>query len=676
MKKHNLISLIFLAPVALWAQPAGPALSDIDLSDVVMIENLAEPIDSSLSEPAPVSTPALSNGERTQMADDVSSHADEAALSGFGDIAAVRTDEAVTSAANVETPEPAAFVAEPDVALSDVGEVVEIPDAPTAGIVVDVEAPEIAEVATTELPSDSKVVLELPGQETAAGSATMAEEETISVDFPDEDVRTILRNVADLFDLNVVIPDVLQGRTSVKLHNITWRQVFEVVLEPLDFTYVEDRNIIRIKSIADLVTEPVDTRVFILNYAQSSEIQGSISPLIDPAAGGRIQVDKRSNALVITERPSRMNKIQEVIDHLDRATEQVMIETKFIEVTDTNQKNIGVNWSSLEGYGVSGGPFNRTWERARSTIETGSSSTTNSSGLSIPGGFTASNGSSSSDIRDTIKGTSRIDTAVFNADQFNVVISALEQANDSKLVANPTVVTMNNQEATIDIVTEIPQVEYTFNAETGSREADGLAEPLVYGTQVTVTPHVNSAGFIDLHVIPSVSNAIGFKETEVGPQPIIARRTAETTVMIKDGYTLAIGGLTQEEESDGGTSVPILGDLPFLGRLFGSDSTKTEQKNLIIFITAKTLNPDGSNYRDVVDPRVLNQMGLVPAELPGYQLSKEDLATLQELEEFRSQARRAEAMTKNRAELKAIEDARKLKETEAPESAEKAAAAK
>ena len=193
----------------------------------------------------------------------------------------------------------------------------------------------------------------------------MTEEETISVDFPDEEVRTILRNVADLFDLNVVIPDTLQGRTSVKLRNITWRQVFEVALEPLGFTYVEDRNIIRIKSIEELTTEPVDTRVFVLNYATAEELQNSIAPLIDTAAGGRVQVDDRSNALVITERPSRMNQIQEIIEKLDKATDQVMIETKFIEVENTDQKNIGVNWSSLEGYGASAGPFQREWSRNR-----------------------------------------------------------------------------------------------------------------------------------------------------------------------------------------------------------------------------------------------------------------------------------------------------------------------
>jgi len=600
MKKHNLVSLLLLASIVLWAQVGlvdDPALSDIDLSDVVIIED-------------------------------------------------------VTSKA------------EPEAGFDNVGEVVEILDAPTAGVSVDLEAPEILDVATTALPRDSEVVLELPGQETSGpGSVTMAEEETISVDFPNEEVRTILRNVADLFDLNVVIPDSLQGRTSVKLRNITWRQVFEITLEPLGFTYTEDRNIIRIRSLVDLTSEPVDTRVFILNYAGAEAIQGSISPLIDTANGGKIQVDVRSNALVITERPSRMNKIQEIIERLDKATEQVMIETKFIEVENTDQKDIGVNWSSLAGYGVTAGPFQRQWSRNRSSQDssqdTNTGTTSNEEFLSTAepsflseGANLSSNFSSGST---SLAGTSRLDTAVFSADEFRVVISALEQNNDTELVANPTVVTMSNQEATIDIVTEIPQVEFSIDEETGERRADGLAEPLIFGTQVRVTPQVNDAGFINLLVIPSVSNQIGTQFTDIGPQPIISRRKAETNVVIKDGYTLAIGGLTQNEEVQGGTAVPILGSLPYIGRLFSSESNTMRQKNLIIFITAKTLNPDGSTYRDIIDPRVLHQMGVVPADVPGYVLSPEDLKTLQDIEDFRAQTRRAEAMADERTELKAIE---------------------
>ncbi|NJO20388.1 MAG: hypothetical protein HC838_10615 [Spirulinaceae cyanobacterium RM2_2_10] len=131
----------------------------------------------------------------------------------------------------------------------------------------------------------------------SAAEARSREDETVSVDFPDEDIRTIIRQVADLYELNVVIPETLVGSTSIKLRNVTWRQVFKVVLEPIGYTYVEDRNIISVKSIEELTTEPVDTRVFVANYARAAELQASVSPLIDTAAGGQSQVDTRSNAL-------------------------------------------------------------------------------------------------------------------------------------------------------------------------------------------------------------------------------------------------------------------------------------------------------------------------------------------------------------------------------------------
>jgi type IV pilus assembly protein PilQ len=638
---------MLLAPIALWAQPAEPAQNDIDLSDVVMIEDLAAPVEFAPEESA-----------------------DESALSGFGDIAAVRDgDDSVSTAA-----EPATPVEMP----ADVGEVVEIPDVPAEGIVVDVEAPEIPKVETTVLPSDSEVVLELPGQETTtAGSATMAEEETISVDFPDEDVRTILRNVADLFDLNVVIPDALQGRTSVKLRNITWRQVFEVVLKQQGYTYVEDRNIIEIISVEELTTEPVDTRVFVVNYARAEELQGSIAPLVDAAAGGRIQVDVRSNALVITERPSRMNKIQEIIERLDKATDQVMIESKFIEVTNNDIKNVGINWTSLSGYGVSAGPFQRQWTRNRGSSNDTTTIITNKDGHdSETDDFIVD--IDTDEVTNTLTsmaGTSRLDTALFSADEFQVVLSALKQQDDIKLVSNPTVVTLDNTQAKIAIGERYPIPTYTFNAETGQRQLDEIEYEDI-GINLDVTPQVNSAGFINLKILPEVSSTERFALIEETQIPIIESRRTETTIMIKDGYTLAIGGLAENSIADRGSKVPVLGDLPGIGRLFSSESDEISQRNLIIFITAKTLNPDGSTYRDIIDPRVLNDMGIVPADIPGYQVPQDEMTTLKELEDFRTQTRRDDALEEKRAELRAMEIARKQAEIEALKAEEAASGKK
>ncbi|NQY32117.1 MAG: hypothetical protein HRT56_02965, partial [Coraliomargarita sp.] len=279
MKKHIAASILTVAPLVLWAQAGDANIEDIDLSDVVIIDDA----------PAEVSV----------------------------------TNDA---AAIVEEPKPAelAQTAEPEVEEPPVVELVDIPEAPVEGASLDatVEIPTI----TAPLPEDTAVVLELPGQAALADGATMAEEETISVDFPDEDVRVILFNVAELFDLNLVVPDTLQGRTSLKLHNITWRDVFDVVLEPLGFAYVEDRNIIKVKSIEDIAAEPVTTTVIAVKYARAGDLIGSVTPLVDSAAGGKIVSDSRKNLLIVTERPSRIQEIRNLVDEIDKATDQVMIE--------------------------------------------------------------------------------------------------------------------------------------------------------------------------------------------------------------------------------------------------------------------------------------------------------------------------------------------------------------
>lgn len=519
------------------------------------------------------------------------------------------------------------------------------------------------------IPSEGDVVLEFPGQ--ASTEATVARtDETISVDFPDEDVRTIILSVAELYELNVVIPDTLIGKTTLKLRNVSWRQVFDVVLEPSGFTYVEDRNIIKIKSNADLLQEPVDTRVFVINYAEAGGLQGSIAPLVDAAAGGRIQVDARSNALVITERPSRMNNIQEIIERLDRPTAQVMIESKFIEVTRRDAKNIGLNWGSLAGYSVTGGPFNREYTRdntattSNNNTATGTNNSTTTSTLTIPGGFTSTSTTTGTNLLNTVASTinsvatGRADTALFSADAFSLILSFLQNDNNVNLVSNPTVVTLNNTPALINIGEEFPVPDYQYNAEQGTFEVSGFTYKPI-GIILNVTPQVNSAGFINLNISPEISSRAGtvnFGGAAGAEIPIISTRKTKSTVTIKDGFTLAIGGLIEKSTVKTSSRVPILGDIPLLGRAFRNNSDADDIRNLIIFITAKTLNPDGSTYQEILSPRMLNDMGIHPADIPGYQVPEEEKRLYEEMQQLREAADRARLEAQLQARLQAARD--------------------
>ncbi len=529
------------------------------------------------------------------------------------------------------------------------------------------------------------------------------DKDTLSVDFPDEDIKTILRNVADLFELNIVVPDTLVGKTSIKLREVTWHQIFRVVLAPVGYTFVEEGNIIKVLSNELLQAEPVATEVFVINNAKASDIKPTIDGLVDAATGGKIYVDARSNALVITERPSRMGRIRSIIDQLDKATDQVMIESKFVEVTDRDIRNIGVNWASL-GTGVKLGTngVNQTFARNRDQSEqsgrtgfdstnsntsntsgsnrstttnsgsttltevstttppasnvktnnivvTGTSpsiinttttttdqpaTTTNVTTTGTTGGPTSINDALSNSVQTgfgsalqsltgltNTGGTSRLASAVFSASEFNVVLTALKSQNNTKVVSNPTVVTLNNTEAQLNIAEEFPLPSYTYNEQTGRYAVSGFTYKAI-GIILKVTPQVNARGIIKLNIEPEVSQRNGISNFGDAAIPIIGTRKAKTQVSLKDGYTMGIGGLIASLKQHGGTKVPVLGSIPVLGRLFSSKSVDDTASNLLIFVTAKTVSADGGTPEEIFDPRAIQATGMTRDDMPGFRSAK------------------------------------------------------
>lgn len=507
------------------------------------------------------------------------------------------------------------------------------------------------------------------------GVATKTKEpgkDTLSVDFPDEDIRNILRNVADLFELNLVMPEALQGKTTIKLRDVTWRQIFQSVLSPVGYSYVEDGNIIKIVSNDSLLQEPTSTDVFVLNYARAADIMPTLASLVDAAAGGKIVVDARSNSLVITERPSRMNRIRPIIEQLDKATDQVMIETKFIEVTSGDVKNLGVNWKSLSGYQVSAGPFNQGYLDQNSRNRNAGGSQTNLNvpymqdgflktdqlaGLPpgsvgpaatytpdprspaigtpgqpgyVPGRFITTYPDQkvgTTDAYNFLSDVSRSTTAVFDAAQFAVVLSALQTLQSTKVVSNPTVVTLNNTEATINVGESRPLPNYAFNEQRGTFEVNGFNFKDI-GVNLKVTPQVNGRGFIKLTVEPEVSQSTRDAVFNGAAIPIIDVRKAKTQVSLRDGYTMGIGGLIKNSTSNGNTKVPVLGSIPVFGRLFKSETKNRDSTNLLIFITARLVSAEGASLEQVFDPRTIREMDIKRDELPGYRDGSDPFAVV------------------------------------------------
>jgi len=380
-----------------------------------------------------------------------------------------------------------------------------------------------------------------------------------------------------------------------------------------------------------------------------------------------------------------------------------MIESKFVEVTDRDIRNIGVNWASLQGQTLSVRNISQNWTRSRSQSAGDSAKTDSTGGNTVtyvanPNNISPSNGAFTTttpialpsgkvtDLPATIPGntgvanfvpatpgiaptpaigipgtpgyvaatpgtlgtpatytsvntfnggdavsnlmsiantggTSRLASAVFSASDFNVIVSALKTQNNTKIVSNPTVVTLNNTEATLNVGQEFPIPSYTYNSERGTFEVSGFTYKPI-GIILKVTPQVNAQGIIKLSLEPEVSQRNGETTFNGAALPIVATRKAKTQVSLKDGYTMGIGGLISAATNHGGSKVPVLGNIPVLGRLFSSKSVDDETTNLLIFITAKTVTSDGASPEEVFDPRAIKAVGMSREDLPGNRAAK------------------------------------------------------
>jgi len=501
--------------------------------------------------------------------------------------------------------------------------------APAADIPPNPLAPGSATPAlNVSLPSDA------PGVPTTADVGNASPDVMHVAKFPNEDIRTIITSVATLFNLNVIVPDTLAGTTTLQLHDVTWQQIFKYVLDPIGYTFVVDgtgpNSVILIKNKTDIAAEPMETIVHPVNSAKADELAKSLTLFLDTTSKPpeTIIPDVRTNSLIITAHPAKMGNILAAVDKLDQQTKQILIETKFIEVDAKDDKDLGIDWNfngtplGSVGYAYQYGLFeglgalNNSGTMPSIVPEqnvTGGNATTPSTNLNILQTPTS--------IANNIPAPSRkaLDVAFFNQAQYNAVLNAMQTRSDTKLVSNPTAVTMDNTEITMGSATNITLVFPTINNQSGVAQP-GNTSTLTVGITLKIKPHYTNGGFINLTLNPIFSTLNGQSDTYFGSSypEVVTRSLTDAQVSVKDGFTLAIGGLIDDQDIKSNTQVPILGDIPVLGNLFKSTETIHQRNNLLIFVTARSLPIDSGGYRETMNPQLMMRSGVTADEIPGY----------------------------------------------------------
>ncbi len=541
-----------------------------------------------------------------------------------------------------------------------------------------VTAPETPTNPLAPAPAPAAVSINLPSA-TATTASTDTNGTTSNImhkaNFPNEDVRTIISSVATLFNLNVMMPETLTGTATLQLHDVSWQQIFHYVLDPLGFTYTVDGTgvnaVILIKNKADVASEPMETRVIPVNSAQASDLAKSLTSFLDTTSKPpeTIIPDARTNFLIITAHSSHLNNLQEAIERLDKPISQVFIESKFIQVQANDTKDLGIDWN------FNGTPLGSVGYAYQYSIFDGLGSIGATGALPSTGlpqltlGQTAASPNPNNNINNSQSATSlnptapprkALDLAVFNQAQYTAVLNAFQSITDAKLISDPTAVTMDNQEITLFSGTNITVVFPSVNNSNGVATA-GNNTVYQIGITMKVKPHVTNNGFINMILNPELSSINATSDTYFnGTYPRIdTQRLTDANVSIKDGFTLAVGGLIQDTDTKATTQVPILGDIPIVGEFFKSKSTVHVRNNLLIFITARTLSNDGASYRDVVDNNMMLRSGITAPEIPGYYYNNRSTDTPGMVYPSKTEAQNMDTVQKLRdqaAQLKAIQD--------------------
>ena len=488
------------------------------------------------------------------------------------------------------------------------------------------QPPQIAEETNLGMP-----VQETKVEEQVGVVDSLTKSQNVTLDFKDADIRNVLKIISYKSGINIVTTPEVMGNVTIRLIDVPWENALEVILKTYGFAYEKKGTIITVAPLEKLTAlkkqevelaqvQPTITVVFNLKFIDAQDAKKALDYQLSPrgkitilevtgqagwefgteelskrkrATEGRIS---RSKTLIVSDVPPVLEKIKAVVEKIDINPPQILIEAKIVEVSHDKLKDLGISW----GTGT-GGPTSLTTQR---TIV----STYSPPIVDETGKWT------NSELKEivtlpTIAGKDAAVGAQFlpgnkigellfeklSGEKFEAVLKAMETTGDVNTLSAPHIMTLNNQEASILVGQKFPLLKSTVSTETGSITGSTLDKYQDIGIQLNVVPQISGNDSINLIIHPAVSSytttvkAVSATGAVMAEYPIILTREADTQILVKDGETVAIGGLITDKKSTSVTGVPILKDIPIVGLFFQSRSTTVSKIDLIVFITAKII---------------------------------------------------------------------------------------
>ncbi len=396
----------------------------------------------------------------------------------------------------------------------------------------------------------------------------------ISIDVNEVPIDTVIRQLAEQADLDIIISPKVLGNVTVTLTGVPLEEALSSILTVHDCTYVLTENVMRIITTAEMVekVEPILTKTYEIVYVDAAEVVTALDKF--KSLQGSVSSIKGTSHIIVTDTESKIREISSLLDKIDRITSQILVEVRIYDITSRDKLDLGINWYA--GRRTTAG-----FSDADITVSRGGDDTYIESRTdpAIVGGFT---GSVAGKTASTTLGYLHLGLLT-NSIDIDAMLKAEQEITEAKLLANPRILVLDNEQATFDIITEHPFVERTISGST-------VTETVQFkeiGIKLVVTPHVTREGMIRLHLQPEFGIKIGEVEVESNNVPIVDTRKVDTIALVGDGQTVVLGGMRKKDVSKQTNKIPLLSDLPLIGGLFRFQGEDTSITELIVFITPR-----------------------------------------------------------------------------------------
>ena len=440
----------------------------------------------------------------------------------------------------------------------------------------------------------------------------------LSLNFQNIEVRSLLQVIADFTNFNIITSDSVTGAVTLRLQDVPWDQALDIILQAKGLGMRKTANVIWIAPKDEIIAkekleleskaavlnlEPVRTQSFQMNYAKAEDIAkqltgaggGEKSAGRTLSARGSATADPRTNQLFVTDVPSRLEQVLQLLQKLDVAVRQVMIEVRIVTADEAFGKSLGVKFGATDqrankggdgGYSLSDTGSNRiafgtSYQDA--VAASGGGGTVNTTGSFITLPATAPSAAN--------LGTNPVPSfalSIFSnlANRFlNLEISALEADNKGKIVSSPRVVTSDGKKAFIKQGQQVPYQSCT-SAAGGTQTCTTAFKDAAL--RLEVTPQITPEGSIIMDLDVN-KDAINTSFTS-NAGPVLEVKNVTTQVLVENGGTVLIGGVFELEDSSNQTGVPVLADVPWLGNLFKSKLRNSSKRELLVFVTPRIIS--------------------------------------------------------------------------------------